>query len=89
MTTAVGARAAKETDPCYQRFVLPSRARSQRGERRRHERAVLLLENDWSRDLPVRVRAVDAIARAPGAGKLKLVEVVCDAPLARPASPAA
>jgi phenylacetate-coenzyme A ligase PaaK-like adenylate-forming protein len=30
-------------------------------------------------DFPVRVRAVDAIARAPGAGKLRLVNVVGDA----------
>jgi phenylacetate-coenzyme A ligase PaaK-like adenylate-forming protein len=37
-------------------------------------------------DFPVRVRAVEAIARASGAGKLKLVEVVRDAPQERPAS---
>jgi phenylacetate-CoA ligase len=40
-------------------------------------------------DIPVRVRAVATIARAPGTGKLKLVEVVRDARQERPASPAA
>jgi phenylacetate-CoA ligase len=37
-------------------------------------------------DFPVRVRAVETIARAPGAGKLKLVEVVREQPPERPAS---
>jgi hypothetical protein len=53
------------------------------------ERLAAVLRAHGVADLPVRVRAVDAIARAPGAGKLELVEVVRDAPAARPASPAA
>jgi phenylacetate-CoA ligase len=52
------------------------------------ERLAAVLRAHGVAELPVRVRAVDAIARAPGAGKLKLVEVVRDAPLARPANPA-
>jgi phenylacetate-CoA ligase len=40
------------------------------------ERISAVLRAHGVADFPVRVHAVDAIARAPGAGKLKLVEVV-------------
>jgi phenylacetate-CoA ligase len=40
------------------------------------ERIAAVLRAHGVADIPVRVRAVETIARAPGTGKLKLVEVV-------------
>ena len=50
------------------------------------ERMTAVLRAHGVAEVPVRVRAVETIARAPG-GKLKLVEVVRDAPQERRASP--
>jgi hypothetical protein len=52
------------------------------------ERIAAVLRAHGVTHFPVRVRTVDAIARAPG-GKLKLVEVVRDGPQEQSASPPA
>jgi hypothetical protein len=50
------------------------------------ERIAGVLRAHGVADFPVRVRAVETIARTPGAGKLKLVEVVREPQPERPAS---
>jgi phenylacetate-coenzyme A ligase PaaK-like adenylate-forming protein len=45
------------------------------------ERILAVLRAHGVADIPVRVHPVETIARAPGTGKLKLIEVVRDAPL--------
>lgn len=50
------------------------------------ERVAAVLRAHGVADFPVRVRVVEAIARTPVAGKLKLVEVVRDPPPERRAS---